>query len=63
MSAGNVFTTTASKRGILNLVGDTVELDLLVQASTGGVYGRVLMPDGEAVLAKPEASLNTQAVR
>ena len=57
VSAGNVFTTTASKRGILESAGDTVELDLLVQASTGGVYGRVLMPDGEAVLAKPEASL------
>ena len=35
-----------------NPAGDTVELDLLVQASTGGVYGRVLMPDGGSRLGQ-----------
>ena len=40
VSAGNVFTTTASKSGALQYDGDTVELDLLVNPSTGGVRGR-----------------------
>ena len=57
VSAGNVFTTTASKSGALQYDGDTVELDLLVNPSTGGVRGRVMMPDGETVLPKALANL------
>ena len=56
VSAGNVFTTTVSKRGILESAGDTVN-DLLVQAFTGGVHGRqVDARCGEAVLVNPEAA-------